>query len=273
MYLSQPTVSGHIKALEKELGSLLFRRTTKKVILTPEGERFLPYALRMLELKREGEHSLVLEEKPVLRLGTSTFPSAFLLPELLAGFCEIYPDIRFMIRQSDSAHIEQMVTDHVVRIGFTGRICQERGVICHPLCRDTLVLAAPADPVFRRLKDQGVSIRQVIMQSRFIAREEGSGTRQASFRIMEEAGIREGELDILVSTNDLEAIRQMIVRGLGVSILSEGAVRSLEADGKVILFPLPEGWTREFYMIMPETGTYDPYLEEFVRFVRKRYGS
>ena len=271
MYLSQPTVSGHIKALEKELRTLLFRRTTKKVILTQEGARFLPYALRMIELKRAGEHSLETNEKPLIRVGASTFPSAFLLPELLAGFHQACPDVRFIIRQSDSAHIEEMVADHVTEIGFTGRICQDKRIICHPLCRDTLVLAAPADPVFRRLKEQGAPVRQVILQNRFFAREEGSGTRQASFRILEEIGIREEELDILVSTNDLEAIRQMIVQGLGISILSERAVHSLEADGKVILFSLPDGREREFYIIAPDTYTDKPALEEFVRFVRKHF--
>ena len=271
MYLSQPTVSGHIKALEKELGTLLFRRTTKKVVLTPEGTRFLPYALRMIELKRAGEHSLETKEKPVLRLGASTFPSAFILPELLSGFHEACPDVRFIIRQNDSAHIEEMVADHVAEVGFTGRICQDNRIICHPLCRDTLVLAAPADSVFRRLKDQGVPVRQVILRNRFIAREEGSATRQASFRLLEEIGIREEELDILVSTNDLESVRQMIVQGLGISILSERAVRSLETDGKAILFSLPEGWGREFYMIVPDTYTDKPVLEEFVRFVRKYF--
>ena len=85
LFLTQPTVSTHIAALEKELKIRLFERTTKSLSLTEDGRHLFKLASRMLEIKGTMlEYSSEAEEDPV-RLGAATIPSGYLLPAVTAG--------------------------------------------------------------------------------------------------------------------------------------------------------------------------------------------
>ena len=91
LFLTQPTVSAHILALEKELDIRLFVRNTKEVCLTEEGQRLYFYARQMADLqykiKEEFGHRKT-EEKQCIAIAASTVPAQYLLPELLAKFNE-----------------------------------------------------------------------------------------------------------------------------------------------------------------------------------------
>ena len=270
LYVSQPTVSAYIKDLEKELQAPLFYRTTKKVALTKEGEHFLPYARRILQLKETGKRILKEEESPAVMLGTSTIPSVSLLPPLLTAFREYSPKSRFEIRQSDSAEIEELVLERVVDVGFTGRICRDERIDCHALCTDTLVVAAPASEKYLDLRDRKVPAEKILTESPYIGRETGSATGQTAARILSGMEIREEDLQVAVRTNDLESMKQMILCGLGVSVLSERSVRTLAAEGKLLLFPLPEKLSREFYMLVRTGSSLPEPAGRFVKFVREK---
>ena len=87
LFLTQPTVSAHILALEKELDIRLFVRNTKEVCLTEEGQRLYFYARQMADrqykIKEEFGHRKT-EEKQCIAIAASTVPAQYLLPELLA---------------------------------------------------------------------------------------------------------------------------------------------------------------------------------------------
>ena len=94
LYTSQPTISAHIRQLEEELQQRLFLRTTKSLSITPHGRELYDYAVQVLSLQdrllagwRQGDS--------VVSLGASTIPSAYLLPDLLARFSVLHPDISF----------------------------------------------------------------------------------------------------------------------------------------------------------------------------------
>lgn len=270
LFVSQPTVSAYIKELEKELQVSLFYRTTKKVVLTKEGEHFLPYAQRILQLKESGKRILHEEASPAVTLGASTIPSASLLPELLTAFRAYNPEARFEIRQSDSAEIEELVLEQVVDVGFTGRLCRDDRIDCHALCTDTLVLAAPVSERYLDLRSRKTSVEKILTTSPYIAREKGSATGQTAIRILRGMEIREEELQVAVRTNDLESVKQMILCGMGVSVLSERSVRTLAEEGRILLFPLPERLSREFYMLVRTGASIHESAGRFVRFVREK---
>lgn len=267
LYLSQPTVSEHVRQLEKELGTTLLRRTTRRVSLTEEGKQFLPYAERILRLRDTAMQSLRPNEQTPLQIGTSTFPSACLLPGLIARWHALVPETRFCIRQSDSSHVEEMVLDGVADLGFTGRLCQDSRIICRPLVRDRLMLVTPASGRYLRMREKNTPVRDILLQSPFLGRESGSGTGMAAAQILESMGIDPEALQIPVSTNDLESMREMIRQGLGVSILSELSVREMAENGQILLFPLPEDRNREFYLLQPGNREADPAVSRFAAFV------
>ena len=92
LYLSQSTISSHVQNLEDDLGRKLLLRTTKSITLTPEGETFLSYARKIVETKDQAVLSLQQSSKSMLHIGASSIPSGYLLPKIIAGFKEKYPE-------------------------------------------------------------------------------------------------------------------------------------------------------------------------------------
>ena len=86
LFISQPTISTHIRMLEEEFQSCLLVRTTKSIELTPRGQEFYECAVSILSLKKHLLESWNDEAHNIIHLGASTIPSAYLLPELLPAY-------------------------------------------------------------------------------------------------------------------------------------------------------------------------------------------
>ncbi|MCD8362687.1 MAG: LysR family transcriptional regulator [Lachnospiraceae bacterium] len=263
LYLSQSTVSSHVKNLEKELKKQLIVRTTKSLRLTPEGETFLHYAKRIVETRDAALAAVSEHSQSVLRLGASSIPSAFLLPEIIRRFRDGYPDVVCEVRQGDSRDIHEMLQDGTVDIGLLGQEFSSAKCSYIPLCADRLVLAAPATDEYRRMKEEGRELPE-ILKSPYIQRERGSGTEAVSGQILRELGMSPTSLHIVTGTNDLQSLTRMIEMGVGVSICSELAVREAAEQGRILIWPLHTTATRSFYIAHCGGRSLSPLMQEFL---------
>ncbi len=96
LYLTQPTVSGHIKNLENELGMKLVDRLGRRVIPTEEGEVLFRHGRQLLALRDELRQELAEvsgKMAGLLKIGGSTIPGAYILPSLVGAFKKKYPSI------------------------------------------------------------------------------------------------------------------------------------------------------------------------------------
>ena len=104
LYISQPTVSAHIRSLEEEFHTQLLKRTTKSLSLTPAGTKLYSYATEILTLQQKAIVELANETKPQLRIGASSVPSLYFLPVWLPReappFLSGFMAIRWITRQS-----------------------------------------------------------------------------------------------------------------------------------------------------------------------------
>ena len=108
IYLTQPTISQHMNALENYLGTKLFDRLGKEVVLTKAGEVLYGYAKQITGLRREAEQALdhfMGKKSGHLIMGASTIPGEYILPSLLGKFKEHYPAIRTTLRIGDTEEI------------------------------------------------------------------------------------------------------------------------------------------------------------------------
>ena len=265
LYLSQSTISSHIKNLENELKKSLITRTTKSLQLTSEGEIFLRYAKRILETKDAAIDALNSPVETILHLGASTIPSAYLLPSLLHQFHKLHPYVYFDIKQGDSHEILERILDGTVELGFIGKEDDSGRCINIPCCTDDLVLVTPATPYYLSLSKKPFILKEFLKEP-MIIREQGSGTKKASDLFLEEENIPLNELNIIAQINDLESIKQMIVNGMGISILSRFSISNLEKRGQVLTYPLQSTIQRDFYISYLKTKGLSPILQEFVDF-------
>ncbi|OLN22243.1 hypothetical protein BTO30_10875 [Domibacillus antri] len=121
LHLSQPTVTARIQTLEQELGKSLFVRSKRAIKLTKEGEAFLPYALKLLEIESVVKEKLsslneTLEGK--VTIGATALWSVYILPAILGSILKHYPGIELKMMTGNSVQITEMLMQDQIDIGL-----------------------------------------------------------------------------------------------------------------------------------------------------------
>jgi DNA-binding transcriptional LysR family regulator len=188
LYLTQPTVSNHVKSIEQELGVHLFVRSKKQISLTHAGLMFHGYAQRIIDeynaMKSEVRRYTATQEGH-LRIFASSVPRRFILPKLMQAFHEKYPETTFTITDSDS----RMVIDNLLLgetdFGFTGAKYPAQRLHYDPVFSDRLVLVSNGNEHPKNGREWQL---QELQPMRFILREQGSGTRNTLDTALKDAG-------------------------------------------------------------------------------------
>ncbi|MFN4178935.1 MAG: selenium metabolism-associated LysR family transcriptional regulator [Armatimonadota bacterium] len=272
MFVSQPTVTSHITALEKRLGVKLFDRTTRKVKLTPAGELLYKHAKALLT-----EHEVMLQELSQFQggligklvFGASTIPAHYLLPPLMAKFCRQFPQARLIMRVSDSGQVLENVLNGELEMGVIGMRQDVPNLRFIPLWSDEIVLIV--HPEHEWAKRGFVPIKELSTQP-FVFREEGSGTRKIFEQFLAQHNLSPRQLTVVAEVGSTEAVKQFVASGGGIGFVSIRAV-SEEEEKRLKAVRLREGRiTRQFYGIVPTDKTISPLCNLFVKFLREQVG-
>ncbi len=271
VYLTQPTVSGHIKSLEEQLGVRLFDRTGREAVPTRAGERLFPFARDMLNLaqKAEGEMAAFLGTgKGVLDLGGSNIPGQYLLPKLIGDFKADTPQAHVCLKVADTRVICDMVEQGAVELGLVGAKINRPNLAYESCFRDELVLAVPPGHEFAGREEVDVTN---LLYKPFVVREEGSGTRLAAEKALEERGLDGfGQMDVVAEMGSTEAVRQAVKAGIGMAIISKRAVEDDERYGAIATCRITgASLHRKFYLVQNLRRTMSPLAKKFMDFVNE----
>lgn len=271
--ISQPTISTHVRVLEEELGTPLVLRTAKHVELTPQGSRVFEQAATMIAMRDRMLEAMQSRERNAVYLGTSSIPSAYILPEALPAYARLHPDTRFLIYQHDSQDIMSGLTEGVYDVGLTGMPTDEATLECTAFCTDRMVLVTPPAERFSSLRGDAAEVARTILTTEHVViRNEGSGSRATMDSILEGMDIPEGSLDIVARVNDQETIKNLVESGFGVTVVSSRAVRDRVTDGRLLQFELPcAASERSLYLAYRKNATFDEHAHDFITFLRLHY--
>ena len=271
LYLTQPTISAHVRSLEDELHTKLILRTTKKTTITTRGYQLYDSAVRMLEIRNNLLENFTGVQKHMIDLAASTIPSSYLLPEILAAFGKTHPDIYFHSIQADSAESINRVLDGTVDLALVGQNTRDETCVFLPFCQDELVIATPITNHYLGLQNKSVTFEDFIKDP-IIIREKGSGTKKEMDLFLEQIGVTPNDLNVIARMNDLEGIKKSIVNGLGISILSARSAIDLQKTKQILLFPLEESaHKRTFYIVYSKNRILKPHVRQFIQFVQNFY--
>ena len=272
LYISQPTISTHIRALEEELNARLIMRTTKNIEVTAEGMKVYEYAVNLLELRDRMLHECSAGAKTIIHLGASTIPSAYILPEILPKFGKMKPNTFFVIHQSDSQAVVDGLMDGLFDVGLIGMPADRETLVCERFCRDRMVVITPVTEHFLELQAKPETPVLDLFKEPVILREKGSGSKKSVDRFLERVGISDEQLQVVARINDPEAIKNLVAGGLGVSIISPRAARNYVEEKRLLEFELPE-WAnvRRLYLIYRTERGEEAHIREFTRFLLKLY--
>ncbi len=272
-FLTQPTISTHISSLEKELGVTLIDRMGKESRPTKAGRAFYKYAISLINTR---EKALVeigrggTELSGIIDLRASSIPGEYIVPELMTGFRQLLPQVRFYMEQSDSEAVWEAIEQGDGELGFTGGY-KNNGLRYELLFKDPVVLITPRNEKFLALAAKSEFIgSEDFLEEAFVWREEGSATRR-NFEEMVYAG-RGRRPNIVATVNSLEAIKRSVAGGLGVSVLSQVAVKK-DAGANYLVFRMADvAIEREFYLVTNKNVTLSPAAVRFRDFVLGRFG-
>lgn len=272
LYISQPTVSAHITQLEEELNTKLIHRTTKSISLTQRGEEVYEYAIKILGLKDRMIESCATQSRNIIHIGASTIPSAYILPDILPEFGSMIPDTYFSIHQSDSQGIINGLKEGLFDIGMIGMNPEDDEIVGTPFCQDHMIIITPVNDHFLELKYQNDYTVRELLAEPVIMREAGSGSKKTADLFLEKLGIKDEEINVIARINDQEAIKNMVASGMGISIISELAVKNLLAEKRVLGFPLDKKYSgRQIYLIHRKDYVLSNSMQDFFKFVKKKY--
>jgi DNA-binding transcriptional LysR family regulator len=265
MFLTQPTVSEHIRALEQETGQHLINRLGREINVSEAGNILYSYARKMLHLQQEalealGHYSGNLAGR--MAIGAGTIPGAYILPEKIGAFKKKYPDINITLRIAGSRTIAGEILSGELEMGILGAQWRESGLVWQEIFSDELILAVAADHPWA--KGPEVTMKQLAAEP-FIMRDHSSGTRRAVAKIPEQNGVNPAHLHVVAEMGSTEAIRQSIKASIGVSILSSQAVRDDIAHGSLVEVAI-QGvkMVRPFYMVTRKNKAISPLCTAFI---------
>lgn len=263
LYLTQPTVSSHIKALEDELEIKLLDRLGREIMPTKAGNILYNYAKEIVRLKKEAKQALeqfLGKMKGNLEIGGSTIPGEYILPSLISKFKKSYPEIIITLRIRDTKDVAALVLEGKVEIGVVGARIADNRIESREFLKDSLVLVAP--PSYRKTKISKEDLKKIPL----IFRERGSGSRETFEKIIKKDDMRSEDLNIVAEIGSTEAVKQSVKSGLGLSILSRLAVQEELSNNTLKEVKIPHlSITRSFYIITHKQRVKSPLCHSFLK--------
>ncbi|MDI1472441.1 MAG: selenium metabolism-associated LysR family transcriptional regulator [Thermodesulfovibrio sp.] len=267
-FLTQPTVSEHIKNLETYLNCKLFDRVGKKIIPTKEADILYEHALEIIDklqnLKENIEKIKKIPSGKIL-IGASTIPGTYILPSFIASFKKFYPDINIQINISDSQNVINSIFSGDILLGFVGTKINNSLIDYIPFVEDELVVASP------NFFDKSFIDVTELLEYPFIVREEGSGTRKETEKWLNHLGIKLENLNIVCTLGSTDAVKQAIKKGIGISILSIHAIKDEIECGKLKALRIKGNEIkRTFYIAKHQKRTLPFIYQLFYKFLKEQ---
>ncbi len=263
--LTQPTVSQQMKQLTKLIGMPLVEQLGKKLYLTAAGKEVLAAANEITDRLQQLEgalNDLQGLDKGRLSLATTTTAKYF-VPRLLGTFHRKHPAIELKLNITNQAEVLARLARNEDDLYFTGRPPQDLDIELRPVLPNPLVVVAASNhPLAQETK--AISLKRMAEEP-FILRESGSGTRVIVEQFFAENRL---DLNVVMEMSSNEAIKQGIVGGLGISVLSLHTL-SLAVPGSPLTclnvegFPIQQRW----YAVYPKGKQLSHAAQTFLDFL------
>lgn len=230
LFLTQPSVSARVAALERALGQRLFDRSRRGVRLTRAGTVFLPVAERIVKTLAEGRQALEgaqSREGGLVVIAAALSISTYLLPDIVKAFRDDHPGARVSIRSGHSRDVLRMVLDEEAEIGLA-RGLKHPAVHSVRLGRDEILLVAPPTHPFAGRRQ--VRLREAAAQP-LILFDKGSSDWVLITGFFRRSGLLP---NVVLELEGIEAAKKMVEKGIGIALLPHLAIRRELREGSLV---------------------------------------
>lgn len=261
--LSQPSVSTHIKNLEKLFGVTLINRSVKQksIFITENGYILYKRAkeiINLLDITSMEVKDTSNSIKGHIKLGCSSTIGEYMLPEFISYFSNLYPDINIDVLISNTSTISNHLNDLTLDIGLIEGTVSSSNFTQEYFLKDKMVLAIPYES---ELSLDSFCLDK-LQNQKWIAREEGSGTREFLNMFLSTNEIVPNGIMILGSNY---AVKEAVKHNLGITIISDLVTTPAYKNKEVSVIDLGDLYTRHFSYILPKSITISKASEIFLQ--------
>ncbi len=251
LFLTQPAVSQHIRALEHFYDTVLFDRTGKKIMLTRRGEILFEQTEELLAKFQEVETIFMgmnNMSRGRLDIASSAVSSAYLLPKIIGKYHNNYPDIELNLRGGNSHQTILMILEGRADIGFAAgapvRYPEVEAFVVHH--EEMIAVVAGDSPLAKKSLIAISDLKRIP----FITREHGTQTRQFVSTWFSEHKSDKSNLKFIELEN-VESAKRIVEEGFGITVIPESAVKRELSSGRLARVNL-EGFKGEvtFYLLL-----------------------
>ena len=264
LHLTQPAVSMQVRALEEDAGLPLTEQLGKKIFLTDAGAELARHARLIAQQLAAADDALAaIRGLASGRLAVGVVSTAkYFAPRLLALFRARHPDIALQLNVHNRQTIVRQLADNEVDLAIMGRPPEELQTSADIFAPNAqVIIAAPDHPLAGKRKIAAAAI----VGETFLIREPGSGTRTAMERFFIEQGVAPAQR-LEMSSN--ETIKQSVMAGMGISLISEHTIRLERAACLLVVLPVAgTPLLRHWHVVRLAEKQLSPLAESFKDFL------
>ncbi|MBB6674066.1 LysR family transcriptional regulator [Cohnella nanjingensis] len=225
LHIAQPSLSQQLSKLEKELGVLLFKRSTNSVELTHAGSVFVGKAQQIVDmteqLRREMEDLADLRKGRIV-VGSLPMTGSHVLPHVLPAFRGAYPDIEIALVEDTSAQLEQLTASGGTDVSLLSLPLVEPALAYEPIIEEEICLAVPPDhPLASAASARDIAMAELKDES-FVMLKKGQGFRALAHNMCQEAGFSPR---VAVESANIETVQSLVAAGMGIALVPEMVTR------------------------------------------------
>ena len=271
LFISQPAISKHIKALESFYKTTLFERKGNAIELSKGGTLLLSKLKEAKKIQNQLEFELSvlndqLKAKGQLKLGASTTVALYIIPKILSAFHQKYPEIKISLLNRNTDTIIKALADQDIDIGIVEGKKKNSAILYQPFATDEVIAVCSAkSPI---AKKRSLTVPE-IKNYRVVLREQGSGTLAALKYNLEKNGVKLSELNVNVRLAGTEALKNFLREDNCLGFLPKGSVtRDLE-NGELVTVKIENFQiVRNFFFIQRHGTDNNELNKAFIRFCK-----
>ena len=168
--------------------------------------------------------------------------------------------------------VAEKLAEGVTDVALIGMKPASAEISAEPFYEDSVVIITPVREPFLTMKETNAATLQKLFEEPVILREEGSGSLKAANTFLANAGYTENNLRVAARTNDPEAIKNLVVRGLGISMISSKAAEDYSRENRLLVFSFPEiSGRRTLYIATRKHAALPERAKDFLRYLKQFY--
>lgn len=271
LFISQPAISKHIKALEHHYKQSLFERKGSNIKLTAAGNLLYRHVKEAKKIQGQLEFDLStiankFNAKGELKLGASTTVALYILPKTLSGFHQKYPAIKISLLNRNTDTIVKALLDEDIDIGIVEGKKKMSTIIYQPFIKDEVVAVCSAKSEIA--KKRNLSLKEFI-QKPIALREQGSGTLEAVKDAFEKNGIKMHELKAGIRLAGTEALKNFLREDNCIGFLPMGSIKKELKEGDLVAIKIEKIKIERNFFFIQRQGSSNELNKTFVKFCRQ----